>query len=101
MTENEILKAAMKETGTTQIKLCDMLGYSTQSSISGVLNSTRMSVDKFVELLYMMGYEVIVCDHYNRGGSEWTVQPKGHEWPDKARVDVINAPEAKDLTPDL
>ncbi len=60
MKSNDIVKAVMKETGTTQLMLAQELGFTSQSTVSGLINRTRMSVDKLVELVNTMGYEVIV-----------------------------------------
>lgn len=60
MNGTAIVKAAMSETGTTQVKLSQMLGYKGQGTVSQRINTMRMSLDKFVEMLSAMGYEVIV-----------------------------------------
>lgn len=60
MRSNDIIKAVMKETGTTQAVMAKELGFTAQSTVSSLLNRSRMSVEKMVETLNLMGYEVIV-----------------------------------------
>lgn len=55
-----IIRAAMAETGTTQVKLSKLLGYKGQGTVSSSINTMRMSLGKFVKMLSVMGYEVVV-----------------------------------------
>lgn len=77
----EIIREVMKETGINQLKLSQILGYKTQSGLSGRLNSVSMSVERFVTFIEAMGYEVVVrksnsiiYDEEN-SGKEWVVSP--------------------------
>lgn len=60
MNGNDIVKAAMAESGTTQQTMSELLGYTSQSTVSQRLNTPRMSLDKFTEMLSVLGYEVVV-----------------------------------------
>ena len=55
-----IVKAAMADSKTTQNKLTKRLGYKGQGTVSQRINTARMSLDKFAEMLSAMGYEVVV-----------------------------------------
>lgn len=55
-----IVKAAMADSKTTQNMLMHRLGYKGQGTVSQRINTARMSLDKFSEMLSAMGYEVIV-----------------------------------------
>ena len=56
---NEIIRAAMKESGITQKHLGELLGIH-QSAVSNMLNRPEPSLATFREVLDIMGYEVIV-----------------------------------------
>ena len=73
MKEADIIRAVMKETGTTQVTLTELLGYGHQSSVSGRINSPRMSVERFSAMIDAMGYEVVVREKQPVTGSEWVV----------------------------
>lgn len=73
MKDTEIVRDIMKETGTTQMMLKDMLGYKAQSSVSGRLNTPRMSVERFSAMLDVLGYEVVVRDKAQQSDKEWIV----------------------------
>ena len=60
MNGNDIVKSAMSESGITQLKMSELLGYTSQATVSQRLNTPRMSLDKFVEMLSVIGYEVVV-----------------------------------------
>lgn len=70
MEDTDIVKAVMKETGTTQVALTQLLGYANQSAVSGRLNSRGLGVERFVSMLEAMGYEVVVRKIVKRDGSE-------------------------------
>lgn len=55
-----IVKAAMADSKTTQNILTQRLGYKGQGTVSQRINTARMSLDKFAEMLSAMGYEVVV-----------------------------------------
>lgn len=55
-----IVKSAMADSKTTQNKLTKRLGYKGQGTVSQRINTARMSLDKFAEMLSAMGYEVVV-----------------------------------------
>ena len=60
MSCNDAVRAALLETGTTQAALSQKLGYEGASTLSLAINSKRMSVEKFLEMLNGMGYCVLV-----------------------------------------
>lgn len=56
---NEIIRAALKSTGTTQQKLGDRLGVR-QTAVSNVLQRDEIMLGTFVEYLDAMGYDIII-----------------------------------------
>lgn len=71
---NEIVREIMADEGVTQKVLAERLGYSTVSSVTGRLNTKKLSVDRMVAMLGAMGYEVIVRKAgEEEGGKEWRV----------------------------
>lgn len=70
MKSNEVITAAMKADGITQINLANKLGYKTQSGVSQALSRKNgVRVDVFVKMMNAMGYDVIV----RRGKEEMVV----------------------------
>lgn len=60
MKMNEAIKAAMKETKTTQTQLADRIGAKSQSVIARRLGLSNLSVDTVIEMLDAIGYELVV-----------------------------------------
>lgn len=61
MTFKEIIKHALKETGTTQQRLAEDMGYSTgQANISKIFTRKDIYMSTLVKMLDKLGYEVIV-----------------------------------------
>ena len=56
---NGIIREAMKETGTTQARLGEVLGIK-QNAVSNMLNRTEPSLATFQSVLEAMGYEIVV-----------------------------------------
>ncbi len=75
MTGVEVLRDVMKEEAITQKELSDRLGYSNPSAITNRLNSTSISMERFVSILSVMGYEVVVRKNRESGSddNEWIV----------------------------
>lgn len=69
---NEIAKTVMKEDSITQTELAKRMGYEWQGNISSMINSPRMSLDKFVKMLNAMGRHVYVGDE--NGNIEYEVK---------------------------
>lgn len=70
MKSNEVIAAAMKQDGLTQVNLANKLGYKTQSGVSQALSRKNgVRVDVFVKMMNAMGYDVIV----RRGKEEMVV----------------------------
>lgn len=67
----EILKEAVKETGTTQKALGERLGM-LQTAVSAGFARERISLDMFSRLLSGMGYAVAVIDKKD-GNVRWVV----------------------------
>lgn len=65
-----IVKAAMADSKTTQVMLTAKLGYKGQGTISQRINTARMSLDKFAEMLAAMGYEVVVRKVKDNGSGD-------------------------------
>lgn len=59
MKYNEIIKAVMEETDTKQRQLAAAMGVG-QPAISNILNRDGINLGTMVELLEIMGYEVVV-----------------------------------------
>lgn len=59
--ENDVIRAAMKARGLTQMALAKEIGMS-QNNLSNIVNRTRMSVMSVKELLDAMGYDLVVVD---------------------------------------
>lgn len=61
MKPSEVVREAMKADGLSQKKLAERCGKGTQSFVgNALLNENGMRVDKFIELMNAMGYDVIV-----------------------------------------
>lgn len=56
---NEILRAALKETNTTQTRLGEMAGVR-QSTVGNTLARTDIFMSTFVKWLDKLGYDVII-----------------------------------------
>lgn len=54
------IDAAMKSTKTTQTQLAQRIGAKSQSVISERLRMNNLSIDKIVEMLDAVGYEVVI-----------------------------------------
>lgn len=63
-----IVKAAMADSKTTQVMLTAKMGYKGQGTISQRINTARMSLDKFAEMLSAMGYDVVVRKVRDKNG---------------------------------
>lgn len=70
MKSNEIIKAMMEETNTSQMKLQEMLGKKSLSSITGYLKSD-VRCDTLREIAEKMGCTVFVKN--NSTGTVWVV----------------------------
>ena len=57
---NRAIKQVMKENGVTQRRMAIAIGKSKPNDISARLMSKNMSFDKAIEMLNVMGYEVVV-----------------------------------------
>lgn len=75
MTGVEVIRDVMSREGIMQKELAEMLGYSNASAITNRLNSTSISMERFVSILSVMGYEVIVRrkDEEQNDDTEWVV----------------------------
>ena len=72
MNENEMMKAAMRERGMTQVRLAEKLG-TTQNNLSGNMNRRRVSMDVFRAVLDALEYDVIVVDRQD-GREMWRLE---------------------------
>ena len=75
MKEKEMIRYAVKERGYTQKMLAEACGYSRQSSFTSLMATKSMSVNNFVKMLNVLGYDVIVKDRNgsNRDGT-WKIE---------------------------
>ena len=60
MNHTEVIKAAMKETGTKQMDFVQQLGLKSNSVISERINQKNISMRALLEMLDIMGYEIVV-----------------------------------------
>lgn len=56
----DVIRLAMKETKTTQQQLADRIGAKHQSVISERLKMDNLSINKALEMLEALGYELVV-----------------------------------------
>ncbi len=90
MNEKDIITAAMKSCGWTQVELAKQAGYKTQSAISNRINGKSMRVDTFVKLLATMGYKVVVMSNSpNNNKNKWTVETTFDEKDNKLDLDAL------------
>lgn len=71
MDDKKILRAALKERKETQKSLANRMGIQ-QNALSANMSRNRMGLDNFVNILNMLGYDVIVADR-NSGEAVWRV----------------------------
>ncbi len=74
MKAKDILNTIRKNDKITQVELAEKLKWKSQQQVSQVLNRDgSMRVDIFVEMLSVMGYEVIVRKNIGKS-EEWRVE---------------------------
>lgn len=71
LTENDVLRAAIKARGTSQVDVAKKLGM-LQSALSQNIGRGRMTVDKFKTILDAMDYDVYVVDR-RTGKAAWAL----------------------------
>ena len=69
MKMREAILSVMKEKKISQTALAKMLGYPHQSTIAGRLNVKNMSVNSSIEMLDMLGYDLVVRPRSDDGES--------------------------------
>lgn len=75
MDSREIIRQAMATRGYTQKMAAEAMNYKSQSGIGQLLSRTNGGrLDKFVELMNVMGYEVVVRDKNTKNKVEWVVE---------------------------
>lgn len=57
---NEAIKKLMKEKGVSQRVMADVLGYKRVTNISSRLMSQNMTMDGVIDMLSVLGYEVVI-----------------------------------------
>lgn len=62
MTEHEVAKKVMKDSGTTQVQIAEAVGMKSQGAVGNWLQGKSMRVDNLVRLLDVCGYDLIVRD---------------------------------------
>ena len=67
MEDKKLIKQLMKDKGISQEKLAEIMGLQ-RTNVTGFLNrgAHAMRVDTFVELVEALGYEVLICDRFDR-----------------------------------
>lgn len=63
---NDIIRAAMKETGTRQQDLGKKLGLK-QNSISNTITRTNITLNKFAIVMDTLGYEIVIQPRDGKG----------------------------------
>lgn len=71
---NDIVRDVMKQEEVTQTALAKKMGYDYQGNISTMINSRRMSLDKFTGMLAAMGYKVAVFKESEEDVRRWIVK---------------------------
>lgn len=59
-TINRAIKDIMKAEGVTQMAMAQSIGKGRPNDVSARLNNENMTFDKAIEMLQVMGYEVVV-----------------------------------------
>lgn len=75
MTEQEIIKTILMMQKVSQEELAHLVGYKSQTNIAGLLNNSKrgMRVDKLVQLLDALGYELVIREEEPETGMEFTI----------------------------
>lgn len=60
MTAATAIKKVMKETNTTQNRMAEMMGYSSQGTVGNALRNGNFSTNVLLQWLDKLGYEVVV-----------------------------------------
>lgn len=60
MVINEAIRTIMREKKVTQKAMAECIGKKSPNEIGSKLNSKNMTFDKAIEMLSVMGYEVVV-----------------------------------------
>lgn len=71
LSENAILKAAIKKRNTTQTELADKMGM-LRNGLCQNINRPHMTMDKFKEILDALEYDIYIVDR-ETGKAEWTL----------------------------
>lgn len=80
MTEQEVIKKAIKVRGITQAILAADAGFKRQSNVGELLRSRNLRVDNFVRLLNAMNFDVIVKDRNgNNRENVWKIDLREEE----------------------
>lgn len=76
MTEQEIIKTILMMQKVSQEELAHRVGYKSQTNIAGLLNNSKrgMRVDKLVQLLDALGYELVIREQDPEEGMEFTIE---------------------------
>lgn len=74
MESREVIRQAIAKRGYTQKQAAEAMGYKGQPGIGQMLRRTNGGrLDKFVQLMDSLGYEVVVRDKDTKNGAEWTL----------------------------
>ena len=73
MKGTSVVREIMRESGVTQQEMSERMGYSHQSGLSGRLNSQRLGLDKLVEMLDVLGYELVARSKADKSAPEYVV----------------------------
>ena len=60
MTINRVISQLMKKTGCTQARMAKAIGVVSANAVGSKLNIDNMTFDRAVEMLNVIGYEVVV-----------------------------------------
>ena len=67
MTINNIIRAIMKEKKVSQLSMASAIGKERANDVSARLASKNMTFDRAIEMLSVLGYEVVVQER-RKGG---------------------------------
>ena len=73
MKGTNVVREIMKESGVTQHELSERMGYAQQSGVAGRLNTAKIRVEKLVEMLDVLGYELVARSKEDKDAAEYIV----------------------------
>jgi len=85
MTTNQILKKALKNSGLTQKQLAGKIGAKNQSNIAMMLKSNNSGVERFRNVLEILGYQIEITN----GKDRWVLDGIEERDTEKDRKEIM------------